>query len=626
MIKQRKSQHIQNRFIVFFILVSLPPLIFLGLVASWSVATTRAVNVFELESQLTQSIANQTKKFIEDSVEAIELHVPDQTIGDIALVPPEQLRILLQQFMAAAEFANTQEITVVSTAGQEIQKLRRDFRPAAPSASSIAETEKFKVAVLQGRYFSPVYFLDDGTPMMTLAARILNGSGFLIGVFTAEMQLSFIQDEIVNDVALGDRGYVYLVDEEGRMIGHSRDAKSVGETRALASFFPASFADLPLTELVGNKRYRNEAGEPVFASMRFIPKVHIAVVAEWPEQDALQVVRTIQKQIAVFALSTFGLILLASLFLARQVTKPIAILRAGAAVIGGGTFEHRIALRRHDELGELAQSFNDMAVQLKQLDELKAIQIRSAALAESLKKEQELSRQKDVFISVMSHQLRTPLTAMQWNMEYLFEETKKPELATYADSINDAAESSKQITAIVDDLLTVSELGIGYTVKKTEAVDVSALIKELQSALGRLMQEKKLTCTLQLPEAPLLVDANSNDMRKVFMNLLDNAITYTKAGGITVSGNDEGESIALAIADTGIGIAANEQKDIFREFFRATNAIVGKNVGTGLGLFIVKTIVQGHGGTVSFVSEENKGTTFTVVLPKKQRQKEEKAV
>lgn len=616
---KHRLQHIQNRFIIFFILVSLPPLIFLGLVASWSVAKTRAANVTELETQLVQSIANRTKKFIEDSVEAIELHVPDRTVGDIALLPAETMQTLLQQIMASSEFANVQEVTVASPAGQEIQKLRRDFRQGALSALSIAKTEKFTVAVAQGRYFSPVYFLDDGTPMITLAARILNGSGFLIGVFTAEMKLSFIQNDIVKDVVLGNRGYVYLVNEEGRVIAHSRDVRSVGTIRKAQSPFS-------LSELIRNERYRNDLSESVFASMRFLPELHIAVIAEWPEYDALIVVRTIQKQIVIFVLSTFGLILLASLFLARQVTKPIEILRAGAAVIGGGKFEHRIALSRHDELGELADSFNDMAVQLKKLDELKAIQIRSAALAESLKKEQELSHQKDVFISVMSHQLRTPLTALQWGMEYLSGETGKPELATYVDTIKDAAESSQQITAIVDDLLTVSELGIGYKVQKTEAVDVSKLLKELQGTFDRRVQEKKLSWVMQLPEASLVVDANLGDMRKVFTNLLDNAITYTKAGGITVTGKDEGEQITFVIVDTGIGVTSGEEKDVFREFFRATNAIVGKNVGTGLGLFIVKTIVTAHGGTIRFVTAENKGTTFTVTLPKKQRQKDEKIV
>ena len=154
--------------------------------------------------------------------------------------------------------------------------------------------------------------------------------------------------------------------------------------------------------------------------------------------------------------------------------------------------------------------------------------------------------------------------------------------------------------------------------KKTEAVDVSKLLKELQSTLDRRVKEKKLTFALELSTPSLIIDANPNDMRKIFMNLFDNAIIYTKEGGVTVTGKDQGDTVVVTIADTGIGIPASEQKDIFREFFRATNAIVGKNVGTGLGLFIVKTIVHGHGGTVACVSEENKGTMCTVTLPKKQ--------
>ena len=616
MLQKHKHKRIQNRFILFFIVVSLPPLIFLGLVASWSVTKTRAVNVAELETQVIAGIANRIEKFILDRVEGIEFRIADRTITSLTQVPEEGKEFFLEQLLGSKEFRGLQRVAMVDTRGQEMKTIYRDHRPT--TLADVASSDAFTVASRGERYFSPVR-VEAGVPVMTLAASVLNSDGFLVGVITAEMDLSFIQNEILRDVTLGARGYVYVVNQEQKIIGYSGGNERVGQIVSLP-IVASVLSGNTHNGLAKDDRYAGIVSEFVFAAARPITGMHLGVIVEWPEHDALLVVRTIQRQIAVFALSTLLIILLASLLLSRQITKPITVLKTGAAIIGGGKFEHRITLARHDELGELAESFNEMGTHLKELDELKTIRIRSEALAESLKKEQELSRQKDVFISVMSHQLRTPLTAMQWDMEYLFGEVAKPELATYADSIKDAAQSSQQITAIVDDLLTVSELGIGYTVKKTEALDVTALLKEIQSGLDRRIQEKKLTFTLQLPETPLMIDANPHDLRKVFLNLFDNAITYTKEGGmVTVTGKDDGDGVICTITDTGIGVPASEQKDLFREFFRATNAIVGKNVGTGLGLFIVKTIVQGHGGTVVCVSEENKGTTCTVRLPKKQK-------
>lgn len=590
MATSRRYYRLQYRFIAFFILVALPPLVFLGLVATWSVEKTRSANVTELETQLLQSVGERIERVILDRVDGLELRIPDRTITSITQIPETSLTLYLEQLLRLEEFSGLQRVAILDAKGNVIRTLDRG---GASSAESVGDSALFTAATQYGYAFGTIRF-HEKVPMMTMAARVMNGDNLFLGVIAGDMDLSFIQKEILDEVTLGSTGYVYALDPNGKIIGHSHERRRIGTSTDVRTSVPVRRASTSIDE------------------------VRMTLVAEWPEDDAFAVVTTIEWQIALFVLSTFGLILFASIFLARQVTKPISVLRSGADTIGGGNFDHRIDLKRNDELQALAGSLNTMAMRLKELDALKAQQIRTAALAEALQKEQELSHNKDTFISVMSHQLRTPLTTLQWAMELLMTDAKKPALAPYAASIHDAAQSSKQMNAIADDILTVAELGIGYWVRESEAVDLGALLAETQTTLNPSCAEKGVSCTVTQPASPLLVQGSKWNLQKVFQNLLDNAVTYTKQGGMKVTLADGGDTVVITITDTGIGIPRLEQKDVFRAFFRASNAIVGKNVGTGLGLFLVKTIVEGHRGTVTFTSEENRGTTFVVTLPKKQ--------
>ncbi len=612
--KSHNYHRLQYRFIAFFVIVALPPLLFLGLVALWSVTTTRAVNVAELELQLAENTADRIEKFVGDRVQGLELHVPDKAITNLSLVSESQQATIIDQLLHLDEFKGIEEIAMVDERGRELKKVRRDG--STTTLLSIGDTEAFTVARSAQRYFGSVYFTN-GVPSMQVAARILNGDGFFIGVLTATMNLSSIQDDILSRVVLGDTGYMYVVGEGGRLIGHSKEKQRIGD-RVDAPIVASVLRGTVHTGKADADRYQGVSGRVVRAAAVPLSSLHLGVVVEWPEEEAFAVVYTIQKQIVIFVFSTFVLIFLVALFLARAITKPIERLRAGVAMIGGGKFDHQIDLHRHDELQELAESFNAMAKSLQELDALRTTQIRSAVLAEALKKEQELSRAKDTFISVMSHQLRTPLTSLQWSMEFLSGELAKPALVKYVDFIKDGAESAKQVTMIVDDLLTVAELGIGYRVTSPELVDCAKLIRKIGIELTARAEAKRLTLVLDVPDAPLIIEGSSLHLQKMFFNLLDNAITYTKEGRVAIHAKEDADAITVTLADTGIGIPKEEQHDAFKEFFRATNAIVGKNVGTGLGLFIVKTVIAGHGGTIVFVSEEGKGTTFTVVLPKKQ--------
>ncbi|MBI4991623.1 MAG: HAMP domain-containing histidine kinase [Candidatus Harrisonbacteria bacterium] len=239
----------------------------------------------------------------------------------------------------------------------------------------------------------------------------------------------------------------------------------------------------------------------------------------------------------------------------------------------------------------------------------KELKIYADRLTKSLEKEKEITELQSQFITVASHQLNTPLSAIGWAVDLLHESM---------DNLENARESIEQsfynLRSIVFDLLTVSEIGFKYEKKSGVEFDIAELTKEIITEFESRIKEKKIKLELQTLDS-LIINADKRAIKKVLQNLIDNAIIYSHETGnikIELTQNDSG--INWIISDTGIGIPAEDQPSIFGKIFRAKNAVEKKNVGSGLGLFIAKTIVEGHGGKINFTSEQNKGTTFKISL------------
>ena len=235
--------------------------------------------------------------------------------------------------------------------------------------------------------------------------------------------------------------------------------------------------------------------------------------------------------------------------------------------------------------------------------------------------ERDITKMKDVeklrneFVSITSHQLRTPLTAIKWHLELLFE-TKLPRKEKHI--LHQVFLSNERMISLINDLLDVSRIEEGKKfVVVPQKVDVVPLIKELISDYAAAARENKLIIKLDksLPKKlELLIDGDK--IRQVFQNLVDNAIKYSLPGGeIDIGYQSATDSATFYVKDNGVGVPQNQQDRIFQKFFRADNVLKLKNQGTGLGLYIVKAIVESHGGKIWFESKENKGTTFYFSLP-----------
>ena len=246
-------------------------------------------------------------------------------------------------------------------------------------------------------------------------------------------------------------------------------------------------------------------------------------------------------------------------------------------------------------------------------------------------KEYELDKAKTEFVSLASHQLRTPLSAINWYAEMLLDGTAGKMSKDANDYIREIYEGNQRMVELVNSLLDVSRLELGKLSNNAEPTDFIALVNSLEKELQTMIVSKKLSFSKKLPSKMNAVSADPKLLRMIVQNLLSNAVKYTPDNGtVSVQLRDANEhdikksgrrvttpALFFSVADTGYGIPAAQQAKIFSKLFRADNVRTLDVEGTGLGLYIVKEVIKKLGGAVWFESKESVGTTFYVVLPLK---------
>jgi PAS domain S-box-containing protein len=232
---------------------------------------------------------------------------------------------------------------------------------------------------------------------------------------------------------------------------------------------------------------------------------------------------------------------------------------------------------------------------------------------EAARQVEEAQRMKTDFVSFVTHQLRTPLSGIKWMLELASETTDVAESASY---VQDARESADRLIDLVNDLLDISRLESGKLQVALQPVFLAGMTRGVLADIKALVHEKAHVVTLDVPAAPRAALADPQLLRQVVLNLLSNAIKYTPSGGAIVVTLAEGEAmLRWSVRDSGIGIPKAQQARLFEKFFRADNAHTVDTEGTGLGLYLVRLIVERLGGNVTCESEEGQGTEFAFTVP-----------
>lgn len=226
-----------------------------------------------------------------------------------------------------------------------------------------------------------------------------------------------------------------------------------------------------------------------------------------------------------------------------------------------------------------------------------------------------IDRVKSEFVTIAAHQLRTPLSALRWAFSLLLTDSETPLTQAQREIAQKGARAADNMMALADDLLNVARMSDKKFTFTIERGDVRDTVRVAVSLLEDQARAKHIRLSVRLPESVPAVDFDRGKLAFALENLVDNAIKYTPEGGeVTVEVSASEGRVALVVRDTGTGISAVDRPRIFERFFRGASAVRMSPDGSGLGLFVVKTIVEGHGGEVSVSSQEGRGTTVTITL------------
>ena len=279
------------------------------------------------------------------------------------------------------------------------------------------------------------------------------------------------------------------------------------------------------------------------------------------------------------------------LFLADRALQPVDRIAQTAREIGESDLSRRIHVDSQDELGRLAATLNGMIARL----------------------EQAFQRQKQ-FTGDASHELRTPLAVIE--AESTLALSKDRPAGDYRQSLEIISQESRHMATIIDELLVLARADAGKERWDFTELDLRELITNLSTDVRVLCQEKGLAFDLGQMQ-PVTVRGDEAGLRQLFMNLFDNAIRYTNSPGtVSVSMRCEGPTAVVAVADTGVGIPAEDIPFIFERFYRVDQSRSQSGGGSGLGLAICRHIAEAHGAKIEVESEVGVGSTFSVWLPR----------
>lgn len=681
----------------------------------------------------TQSVLLEKARSASSQIERIFFEMKDHNtgLGSIYKLNPTEKNknvVLLANYIINSEHI-IRKISVLLPSGREILRIDSFGETPAAKLSYEVSTEQFEEAKRGSDAYSKVYDLDSlQGPYIDIFSPIFLNKQSILGVVKMQVNLSDLWN-FISEVKLGDNGYAYVVDNDGRLIAHPnkeylKNRPNLSSRRLIKLLLENKSTNQLSTN---DFMYVNEKNVTVIAQAISIPELHWYVIFEQPISEAFTFINFIRNLFIFTLLGSLGVLLLIAFLLSDNLTRPILKLQSFTKKIENGDLTTKINLDTHDELEALGDSINNMAGQLilreqnirknsQQLeiliqsltdgvvatddknniilfnksaekitgltrehvlgkpidsvlrlceenqcvtlsmysrqDETFVKKLRDTGLTlkvserkriflsirvspitvdtqpntksgwimtfHDITKEQELEEMKLDFVSMAAHELRTPLTAIRGYAQLLKEDLPENSPPDNIEFVNRLVVSSENLSNLIDNLLNVSRIERNTFKVDTKPLDILPLATDIVDSLQEQARTKNQTLDFIKPQDILpLAMADKFRLTQVLSNLVANAINYTPEGGvITVMVELKGSFFEFAVRDTGIGIPEDALPKLFSKFFRVSGKLEEGSKGTGLGLFIAKSIVDMHKGKIWVESVRGRGSTFHFTIPK----------
>ncbi len=341
---------------------------------------------------------------------------------------------------------------------------------------------------------------------------------------------------------------------------------------------------------------------PILLYAFFSAVIYLGSIKSYlPAENNLIIGKILLTQGLLIFLMAIIMVIFASSLISSSLVRPLKRLLKLTKLIGNGDLSFKLTSTSKDEVGQLTEEFNNMVDKLRQQkeDELK------------------VSKMKSEFITIAAHQLRTPLSGIKWTLNMLINEELGSLNNEQKGFIIKTHESNERMIRLVNDMLSVDRIESGkvqYKFTQIQILDLidNVLFEVLYEANKKNIEVRFIKNNENLPKVMM----DPEHMRSAIQNLVSNAFRYTRKNGLIEIGViTDGNNLTIKIKDNGIGIPKAEQGDIFRRFFRASNAVKLETDGSGLGLYIAKSIIEKHRGKIWYESKENVGTTIFFTIP-----------
>jgi signal transduction histidine kinase/CheY-like chemotaxis protein len=456
------------------------------------------------------------------------------------------------------------------------------------------------------------YHSEHSRPELFITTAVIDARGAVVGHVAGELNFEALNTLLSSPLGSSQTSETYLVDVNRVLLSPTSENLSVG-TRLDSEGITAA-----LRRESSISTYINYRGIRVIGVYRWLPELQIALLAEIEESEALEVSSQIQSlSLAVSLLALGGVLIVGSLG-AQQFTRPIAVLTETAAAVIAGDLSQRAHIRSNNEIGQLANAFNQMTGRLNDLINTleQRIAERTKELEIARQQAENASQAKSVFLSNMSHELRTPLnmvigyTSSMLNMPQMYAGNELPQI--FRDDVRLIQQNGQHLLGLINDILDLSKIEAGKFALHYTETDMNDVFKGVMATAIGLVNNKPIQLRSDFPNDLPKVWGDQTRIRQILLNLLSNAIKFTNAGVVTLHAHLDKERLYIAVKDTGVGIPKDAIATIFDRFEQgqADSSIQG----TGLGLDISQRLAQMHDSSISIESEVGKGSTFSFAL------------